>query len=313
MQKKVSWGTTLKPERLRPGDTIAVPAPAGPVLPEAAAKGLAILGSRYNVVLDEGIYQRSGFLAGSDTRRADEMNRYLRDPEVRAIIPARGGYGVMRILELLDADALKRDPKPIVGFSDLTALLAWTAKAAGVRAIHGPMVNQIGRLPETDVSWLFRLLEDPEASGRMPEELSRIGARGGGTVEGRMVGGNLELLTRLLGTPWAMDLGASVLVLEDVGERPYRIDRALTQLKMAGALDGVRAVVVGDFLRCEEEDGSPPTADEVIAERLTEFDIPGVIGGPIGHGDRNWAFPVGGRCAVDLAAATVTLEEGGVG
>jgi muramoyltetrapeptide carboxypeptidase len=312
MPKKTSWAATIKPPRLRPGDAVAVPAPAGPVLPEAAARGLAILSSRYKVVLDEAIYERTGFLAGSDERRADELNRYLRDPDIRAIFPARGGYGAMRILELLDADALKRDPKPIVGFSDLTAVAAWCAKAAGVRTIHGPKVNQIGRVPETDVEWLFRLLEDPGPPGVLADELVRVGARGGGTVEGRMVGGNLEMVTRLLGTPWAFDLGASTLVLEDVGERPYRIDRALTQLKLSGALDGVRAVALGDFLRSEEEDEAPPSAAEVLAERLTSFDIPGVSGLPIGHGERNRAFPLGGRCAIDLAVGRVVLEEGAV-
>ncbi len=312
MAKKTSWSATIKPPRLRPGDTVAVPAPAGPVLPEAAQRGLEILATRYKVVLDEAIYERTGFLAGSDERRAEELNRYLRDPDIRAIIPARGGYGVLRILELLDADALKRDPKPIVGFSDLTAFAAWCAKTAGVRTIHGPMVNQIGRVPETDVEWLFGILEDPGPPGVLADGLVRVGARGGGTVEGRMVGGNLEMVTRLLGTPFAFDLGASALVLEDVGERPYRIDRALTQLKLSGALDGVRAVALGDFLRSDEEDGAPPSAAEVLAERLTAFDIPGVAGLPIGHGERNRAFPLGGRCAIDLAVGRVVLEEGAV-
>jgi muramoyltetrapeptide carboxypeptidase len=312
MVKKTSWAAAIKPPRLRPGDKVAVPAPAGPVLPEAAARGLELLGARYDIVLDPAIYERTGFLAGADERRAEELNRYLRDPDIRAIIPARGGYGVMRILELLDSDAIKRDPKPIVGFSDLTAFSAWCVKSAGVRTIHGPMVNQIGRVPGEELAWLFALLEDPSPPGVLVDERPRVGARGGGTVEGRMVGGNLEMVTRLLGTPWAFDLGASVLVLEDVGERPYRIDRALTQLKLAGALDGVRAVCLGDFLRSDEEDGMPPTAAEVLAERLTAFDIPAVGGLPVGHGDHNLAFPLGGRCAVDLAVGRVVLEEGAV-
>jgi muramoyltetrapeptide carboxypeptidase len=307
--KRPGWSTAALPARLRPGDTIAVPAPAGPVLPEAARAGLALLGERYRVLVDEGIFERTGFLAGSDDRRADELNRSLRAPDVRAIIPARGGYGAMRILDRLDGDALRRDPKPIVGFSDLVVLHAWAMREAQVRTIHGPMVNQIGRLPEDDVAWLIRLLEDPAQLGSWPESGRRIGGRGGGTVEGRLVGGNLELVTRLLGTPFAFELGASILVAEDVGERPYRIDRMLTQLKLAGALDGVRAAVLGDFLRCEEADGQPPSVDEVLEERLTTFDIPGVAGLPIGHGLRNRAFPMGARSAVDLATGVITVEE----
>jgi len=312
MPRKSTWSTCAVPARLRPGDTIAVPAPAGPVLPDAARSGLMLLASRYRVLHDEAIFERSGFLAGSDDRRAEEMNRYLRDPEVRAIVPARGGYGVMRILDRLDADALRRDPKPIVGFSDLTALASWCVREAQVRPIHGPMVNQLGRLPGDDVEWLIRTLEDPAPQGEWPDALGRAGARGGGTVEGRLAGGNLEITTRLIGTPWSLDLGAAVFIMEDVGERPYRVDRALTQLKLAGLLDGVRAVGVGDFLRCEEEDGYPPSVREVIDERLETFDLPAVTGLPIGHGERNRAFSVGARCAVDLGNGRLIVEEGAV-
>src|SRR5262249_9534491 len=147
-----------------------------------------------------------------------------------------------------------------------------------VRPIHGPMVNQLGRLPPEDVEHLIRVLEDPKAVGPWPESFARVGARGGGTVEGRIVGGNMEMMTRLIGTPWSMDLGAAIVVMEDVGERPYRIDRMLTQLKLAGSLDGVRAAALGAFLRCVEEDGSPPSVSEVLEERLTTYDIPAIAG-----------------------------------
>jgi muramoyltetrapeptide carboxypeptidase len=308
-----SWSSCLFPAPLRPGDRVAIPAPAGPILPELARPGLELLAQRYQLVVDEAIFERTGFLAGSDERRADEMNRYLSDPDIRAILPARGGYGVMRILEMLDPGALHRDPKPIVGFSDITALHAWAARTAQVRPIHGPMVQQLPRLPREDMEWLFRILEDPEAPGAIPAELTRAGDRGGGTVEGRLVGGNLEILTRLIGTPWQQDLGASVLLMEDVGERPYRIDRMLTQLKLAGQLEGVRAVAVGDLLRCEEEDGSPPSAFDVVEERLASFEIPAVTGVPVGHGNRNLALPIGAKCAVDLTEGKLILEEGAVG
>lgn len=260
---------------------------------------------------DEAIFEREGFLAGSDERRADEMNRYLRDPDVRAIICARGGYGVMRILDRLDTDALRRDPKLVVGFSDVTALAAW-AMTAGVRPVHGPMVVQLGRLPPGDVSWFFQMIEDPTPAGPLDVSLTRVGARGGGAVEGRLVGGNLEIITRLVGTPWEIDTGASILFCEEVGERPYRIDRMFTQLRLCGALDGVRAVAVGDFTRCDEPDGSPPSTAEVINERLAAFELPGVAGLPVGHAERNIALPVGASCVVDLASGTLVLEEGAV-
>lgn len=313
MPKKPTWSAAVRPARLRPGDAVAVPAPAGPVLPDAVRSGLMLLATRYRVIHDEGIFDAgTGFLAGSDERRAEELNRYLRDPDVRAIIPARGGYGTMRILERLDADALRRDPKPIVCFSDLTALASWSMRDAQVKPVHGPVVKQLGRLPAEDQEWLFRILEDPSPQGEWPEELERIGARGGGTVEGRLAGGNLEMVTRLLGTPWALDLGASVFFMEDVGERPYRIDRMLTQLRLAGALDGVRAVAAGEFVACEEADGRPPSSAQVIQERLESLDLPGVRGLPVGHGDRNRAFPMGAKCAVDLGSGKLIVEEGAV-
>ncbi len=275
---------------------------------EGFEAGVSLLAQRYKVVYDEALFERTGFLAGSDDRRAEELNRYLRDPEVRGIVCARGGYGVMRILDRLDAAALKRDPKPIVGFSDVTALLLWSVVEAQVLPIHGPMVVQLGKLPAGDVEWLFRLLETPEAPGAVPAELARVGKRGGGTVAGRLVGGNLEIVSRLVGTPWELDTGAGVLFIEEVGERPYRVDRMLTQLKLAKGLDGVRAIAVGDFTRCNEPDGAPPSVDEVIDERLTAFEIPGLSGLPVGHGDRNLALPIGAACAVDLATGRMVIE-----
>src|SRR5688572_29485978 len=156
MRRRASWSNCVTPPRLRPGDTVAIPAPAGPVPAEGFEAGVRLLAQRYKVVYDEALFERTGFLAGSDDRRADELNRYLADPDVRGIICARGGYGVMRILDRLDAAALRRDPKPIVGFSDVTALLAWSVAEAQVLPIHGPMVVQLGKLPPADVEWLFR-------------------------------------------------------------------------------------------------------------------------------------------------------------
>ena len=313
MRRKASWSTATKPPRLRPGDKVAVPAPAGPVRKEDLRAGLDVLASRYQVVYDEALYAKTGFLAGPDDRRADELDRYLRDPDIRAVLPARGGYGIMRILERVDLAALKREPKIVCGFSDVTALLAACASHAQIRAVHGPMVAQLGRLPAEDVTWLWRLFEDASPLGALPVTLSRLGARGGGTIEGRLAGGNLEMVSRLLGTDFELDLGAAVFFFEEVGERPYRIDRTLTHLKLAGALDPVRAVAVGDLVRCEalaEEDS--PSAVAVVDERLVAFDLPGVIGLPIGHGPRNLALPLGATCALDLAEGTLVIEEGAV-
>ncbi len=311
-KRAAAWSSCVTPPRIRPGDTVAVVAPAGPIPVEGVKEGLSRLASRYRVIYDDGLFAKSGYLAGDDARRAEELNRALTNPDLRAVIAARGGYGVMRILDLLDADALRRDPKIVVGFSDLTAMLSWCVADAQVRPIHGPMVVQLGKLAADDVAWLWRVLEDAELSGPVPSErMKRTGAGGGGALQGRVVGGNLEIVTRLVGTPWELDLGASIFFCEDVGERPYRVDRMLTPLKLAGSLDGVRAVAVGDFTRCDDPDGGP-TVEAVVRERLETFDLPALSGLPVGHGERNVALPLGARGVLDLGQGQLVLEEAGV-
>jgi len=282
-------------------------APAGPVPRDAFAAGAAILAGRYSLVHDERIFTRAGYLAGDDDARAAELAAALADPEVEAIFCARGGYGLMRILDRLDAAALARAPKLIVGFSDVTALHAWAARA-GVASLHGPVVTQLGRVPAEDAAALFALCESPAP----PAPLGGLRALHGGRGEGPLVGGNLEMISRLVGTPYALPLDGAVLFLEDVGERPYRIDRQLTQLRLAGALDRLAGVVLGDFVGCVEKDGTGPDAEAVLAERLGARGIPVLAGAPIGHGERNRALPHGARARVDAAAGTLEFLEGAV-
>jgi muramoyltetrapeptide carboxypeptidase len=279
------------------------------VPPERLRAGIERLGGRYRVRVADDIGRASGYLAGSDERRADELNGLLADPDVRAILLARGGYGILRILDRLDAGALRGDPKPIVGFSDGTALLWWALRAAGLRGIHGPVVAQLGDLPADDAAWLIDLLEG-RTPGAIADGLELTGAQGAGRVEGPLLGGNLTLLARLVGTPFAPDLSGAVLFLEEVGERPYAIDRYLTQMKLAGVAGGAMAALVGSFTRCEEKITAPqPDAAAVVDERLRAMRIAGLTGAPFGHGDRNRAVPFGGRCAIDFDARSAELLE----
>jgi muramoyltetrapeptide carboxypeptidase len=303
---------SILPPRVRPGDTVAIVAPAGPVKPERLRAGLAMLGDRYRLRIAGDIERATAFLAGDDARRADELNAALRDPDVRGIIAARGGYGIMRILERLDADALRRDPVPIVGFSDCTALLSWSERAAGVRGIHGPVVVQLPRLPADQVEWLMRLIEgraevatEPHARG-----LSRAGTPGGERrIEGPLRGGNLCLLSSLCGTRWEVDTRDAIVLLEEVTEKPYGIDRYLTHLALAGAWRGAAGALVGDLIDCVDPTYPDRSAAEVIDERLRASGLRGLCGAPIGHGARNLAFSCGGRVALDLEAGTLTLLE----
>jgi muramoyltetrapeptide carboxypeptidase len=300
----------IRPPRLRAGSRVAVVAPAGPVPRDAFAAGAAILGARYTLVHEERIFAREGFLAGGDDARAAELAAALADPTVDAVVCARGGYGLMRILPRLDAAAFARAPKLVVGFSDVTALHAW-AYRAGVASLHAPVITQLGKLPAADADALFAACESPSP----PPPLAGLRAldRGrGGAVEGRLVGGNLEMVTRLLGTPFALPLDGAVLLLEETGERPYRLDRQLTQLALAGVFDRLAGVVLGDFVGCVEKDGSGPDAEAVLAERLTGRGLPVVIGAPVGHGPRNLALPHGARVRLDAAAGTLAFLEAAV-
>jgi muramoyltetrapeptide carboxypeptidase len=309
----------IAPPRLRDGDTIAVCAPAGPINPTRLARGINLLEERFRTQVSADVHIATGFLAGPDVQRADDFNRALRDPDIRAIVVARGGYGVMRILPLLDVDALRADPKPIVGFSDATALLSW-AGHAGVRGIHGPVASQLGDLPANDVAWLHRMLTDPTPPGDMPWRLRATGAAATGTRTGWLVGGNLTLIAHLVATPWQIATEDAVLLIEEVAEAPYAIDRYLTRLALADALGGLQAVLVGDLTRCTDPPTPPgalrddPSASlAVIDERLRSFGIPGLSGAPIGHGQVHTAVPWGGRCALDLDAGTLSILEGAVG
>jgi muramoyltetrapeptide carboxypeptidase len=283
-------------------------APAGPIPADNYGAGLTLLQRRYRVKAREDLFARDGFLAGNDDRRLTELQAALEDPEVQAVIAARGGYGTMRLLTKLDAGRFARAPKVLVGFSDLTALLAW-GHAAGVASIHGPMTVQLPRLPDADLQLLFKLLEDPAPVGEWASSLQPLR---GGQAEGVLLGGNLELITRLVGTPWALPLAGAILFIEEVGEAPYRIDRQLTHLALAGAFDGVRGVIVGELTRCEDKEGYGRKAEEVIAEQISRLGVPAVVGAPLGHGYVNRSLPFGGRARLDADRGTVEILEGAV-
>jgi muramoyltetrapeptide carboxypeptidase len=300
----------IRPPRLRAGDVIRVVAPSGPVPRDAFESGLAVLRARYDVRFDEALFTRDGFLAGSDERRLDELRAALADPAARAVMMARGGYGLMRLLPFLDPAVLRAAPRPLVGFSDGTALLAFAARA-GVAAIHGPVVTQLGGLPATDQQALIQLLEAP-APGVLLTDLDELIP---GRVRGPLLGGNLEIFSRLLGTPFLPDLLGAILFIEDSGERPYRLDRLITHLDLAGVFGAVSAVVVGDFSGCQEPEllrEGIPRADEVLQERLSRLPIPVVLGAAVGHGARNLSLPYGCLAELDTRSGTLVALEGAV-
>jgi muramoyltetrapeptide carboxypeptidase len=301
----------IRASRLHPGDAIRIVAPSGPVPRPEFEAGAAVLADRYRLLYDpETLFRATGFLAGPDEVRVAELHAAIADPAARAVVMARGGHGLLRLLPFLDLDLLRANPKPLVGFSDGTALLAFAARAE-VAAVHGPVVTQLGRLPEEDVRGLFGLLEGP-GPGLLCAELD---APVPGRVQGPLLGGNLEVFSRLVGTPFMPDVTGAILFFEDLGERPYRIDRLLTHLDLAGLFGAAAGVVVGDFSGCKErpDSGQPsPPVDEVLLERLGRLAIPVAFGAQIGHGTRNVAVPYGTLCELDTRHGTLVAIEGAV-
>jgi muramoyltetrapeptide carboxypeptidase len=299
-----------RPPRLRPGDPIRIVAPSGPVPRDAFLAGVEILKGRYEVRHDDGIFARDGYLAGPDERRLAELTAALAEPGVGAVVMARGGYGLLRLLPFLDASALARTPRAMVGFSDGTALLGFAARA-GVTGVHGPMLTQLANLPSGDHRALFRLLEEA-SPGPVLAELDELVP---GRARGRLLGGNLEVFSRLVGTPYLPDLAGAILFFEDLAERPYRIDRIITALDLAGVFSMASGVVMGDFSACREPEpmrAQSPTAEQVLVERLGRLAIPVALNAPFGHGTRNVALPYGAMCELDTPSGTLTALEGAV-
>ena len=298
-----------KPLALRAGDRVAVCAPCGPVSEEALGAGLNILGQRYRVTCDPDLpHRRLGYLAGTDQQRIEEFHAALKDPDIRAIFCARGGYGALRLVRLIDPTMLAADPKPVCGFSDVTVLLHLILNA-GVAPIHGPVVTQLGRLSGDDLKHLYRLLEDPDYR---PVYLGKpwiMAADREPVQRGVLWGGNLSVLTGLTGTGTLHTPKQAILALEEVAEPPYRLDRMLTQLHLSGHLEQVNAVALGRILvrgsSHENPTGSKsdPELDATIAERLNSWGLPAVRSMPWGHGRAMRAWPMG-------AAATLNLEDG---
>ena len=285
---------------------VAVVAPSSPFPLDDFERGVAWLRERAAVPDDARWHGRAGFLAGDDAARLAMLLDALGDPAVGCLWAARGGHGALRLLERAGGallDALARRPKPVVGYSDVTALHALWARAC-VRSVHGAMVSAIGRGDALrDEVWSV-------VAGAAPPAWDGLAAlHGGAAVEGLALGGNLSLVAALAGTPWQFDLRGAVLMLEDVNEAPYRVDRMLTTLRASGALRGVGAVVLGEFAGC----GAGPdgvTVEDVCRERLGDLDVPVLWGAPFGHGAVNHPWVSGARVAVDAARGVLRHLEG---
>lgn len=277
------------PSPLRPGDCLAVVAPSGAFDAERYARGVATLRDRGYVVREYLPSTPWRYLAGTDEERLRLLHAAFADEEARAVIAARGGYGAMRLLPFLDWDRLAASPKPLIGFSDVTALHL-PLQLRGRKGVHGPVLTQLAEQPEASMDRFFDLL----ASDAPPPPLSGRSVVPG-VAEGRLVGGCLSLLAALVGTPFFPPLEGAILLLEEVGERPYRLDRLFTQLRLAGALDRVAGFAIGELTDC---DGNELKGAALLDEWIAELGKPAVSHLPIGHGAINCAVPLGARVAI---------------
>jgi len=297
----------LKPRALRPGATLGIAAPAGPVDPEKLRSGCALWREAgFEVLHRDDVVSRSGYLAGDDDRRSAELAWLVAHPRVDAIVCARGGYGSPRILDRLDAAAFRAARKPLVGYSDITSLLLWQRRRAGLVGFHGPMLERGGDADPDAFAALLGLL-----GGATPDPL-RGRARGGGRAEGRLVGGNLVLVAASLGTPWEIDTRGAILLIEEVQERPYRVDRLMHQLASAGKLGTLRGIGVGDVSTCRDERAPQPSGLDAILEVAAPLGVPVVSDLPFGHVQQNHPWPLGVRATIDGDAGEVRILEAGV-
>jgi muramoyltetrapeptide carboxypeptidase len=290
---------------LAPGARVALIAPAGPLqkdeeLPRAQQNARAF---GWEPVLGRNATQRLGYLAGDDIARLDDINRALQDPEIDALWCLRGGYGMMRILDGIDYHALETNPKPIIGYSDITALHAAVQRKCWLVSYHGPTARE----PMTEFSrdsFERALIRQTDSCGTA----AKARTIAGGKAEGTLAGGNLAVLAALCGTPYAPDLSDSILILEDINEPVYRIDRMLQQLKLSGTLHGCKGIAFGECVKCPDDaGGGGRSLDEVLGEIVRELRIPSVIGIPVGHIDEQWTIPLGAMAGLDADACSLNV------
>jgi muramoyltetrapeptide carboxypeptidase len=304
----MSAAELLRPRPLLPGGRIAVLAISSPSKAErieAAGRNLEAHG--FKMEFASNLYDRErSYLAGDDATRAAEINHFLQRDDIDALFFARGGYGAMRILEQIDYDALRRNPRPVVGYSDLTALHQAAARRAGIATFHGPMLNSdfFEGLTPPRHEWMFEAL-----AGRAPMTFTfdDCDVIAEGRAEGVLFGGCLSLTTSLMGTPFDYWIDDGIWFWEDVEEPTYRIDRMLTHLRLSGRLRTIRGVLIGTLKEC----GEPPFSelDQLLREFFESAGIPVLRNLPFGHAGDNLLMPVGRRVMIDTSTRSLKFDQ----
>lgn len=313
----------IKPDRLHYGDKVGLAAPAWLITEDdlkLSIQRVRELG--FEPVYSDRILGKQGYFSGTDRERAEDFNNMIKNPEVKAVIFVNGGYGCARILDLVDYDAVRKNPKIIMGFSDCTALINAIYDRTGLVTFHGP----IGRTLHQDYNrrQFERLAVSPTDKCTIESSDGDLQKSAGnktfdrytitsGKAQGKLTGGNLTVVCSMMGTPYQLDLQGKIVMIEDIGEEPYRIDRMLTQLIASGELSKAAGIVFGICKGCDRTDRSVApnsfTLRQVIEDRIRPLNIPAVYGLSFGHNENNFTFPIGLSAELDADKMTLTLME----
>ena len=293
----------IRPGRLAAGDRIGIVAPASPFDKEKYYQGLAVLESMgFATFATDDIFRKEGYLAGPDDHRASTINRFFADESIKAIVCTRGGFGSIRILHLLDYPTIQKNPKIFVGYSDVSAILSVFCTKCNMVTFHGPMVTTLGDATQKTKDALFSAF----SSDKKVEITPKMGVViKPGNASGAVSGGNLTTLCHLVGTPFAHSAKGGILFLEDRGEASYRIDRMLTQMRLAGYFDKLKGLILGSFEGCGEIDEIYTIVDNIFKDKQFPF----LAGFELGHGRDNITIPLGIEATLDTERNMLSFHE----
>lgn len=285
----------MKPPKLIKGDEIGIISPAGPVNEQDLERGVAILKKQgFSPKLGANVHalSRYNYMAGDDEERLCDIHYMFENKRIKAIISSRGGYGSLRLLEHIDYNIIKKNPKILVGYSDITAMIIAINKRTELVTLHGPVARDLFKLPLTDIEWFISMLE-----GKNNKNICVAGSHViiSGRTEGILLGGNLSIICHLIGTPFMPLTKEIILFVEDTNEPYYKIDRMFTHLKMSGFLDRVSGLILGSFEGCGKKD----IIEQIVFEKVSDMGFPVISRFPIGHGNRNMTMPLGIKVELD--------------
>jgi len=293
---------TILPERIAPGDAIGIIAPASPFDKTQLLKGISIIEQLgFQCVFSKDIFKSVGYLAGSDFHRAELFHSVFADNSIKAVWCARGGYGSLRILSLIDYNVIRSHPKIFIGSSDVSALLNTIHSRCNIVTYHGPMIASLSDASDITIQSLSDVLFASQVLSIHPKNPLVIKT---GKASGIVSGGNLTTLCHLVGTPYQPDFSKHLLLLEDTGEAPYRIDRMLTQMKVAGLFSNIAGIILGSFLNC----GNMHDVISIFDDIFSDTNVPILAGFDVGHGEPNLMIPIGVAANLDTDSLTLSYN-----